>query len=170
MFTFLKKKTDPQESFDAVFEREKQQKNETVKRLIQDFPWLWAIKRYMHRDHADTVKVNQDMNDLKMLLAQPSLTKGFSLWGITTQFSEVFNMEAAKLEGVENIMWAQAIMEQTYYHHSILHLVKVSSSPERKQQITIFRQPGKSSLNELVKHVAELHGISPKWQIPKVMD
>ena len=166
----IEPKAFPEESFDVVYKREQQQKNETAQRLVQDFPWLWAINNHRSRSDADYIKVNQDMTDLKMVLAVPSKKASFSMWAITSEICNVFNMQATCLSPLDDKTWAEAVMEQTNKFHDILYLVKVDHLSKFQERTTIFRHPGKTPLNHLVENVVQLQGGSAYWKIPIGMD
>lgn len=165
MFKFFKRdEANPSKDFDDW----KQQKNAVAKGLLRDFPWLWAIKNYHSWDDGEYTKVNQDMTDLKSVLVQPSDKTRFSIWAITSQICDVFNISAMCLNNSEGNMWAEVTMQQTELLSDILYLVVVDplwGENNSTRRITIFRNPEKKRLNELVEHICLLHGSNARWLI-----
>lgn len=163
MFTLFEKKVSRQKASGSVFMRE-QQRSETAKRLVQDFPWLWAISSHHSGDAADYIKISQEMADLKTVLALPSKKTSFSIWVITSHSCQVFNMSARCLNPLEDKMWAEAVMQEIFNYSSILYFAKVDPSLHYKR-ITIFRHPRKIPLNGLVEDVVQLHDSRAQWQV-----
>jgi hypothetical protein len=166
MFKFFAK-TDVGNDSNQDFKNWQQQKNTVAKRLLQDFPWLWAIKNYHSWDDGEYTKVNQDMTDLKSVLVQPSDKTRFTFWTITSQACEVFNIRATALSCSEGNTWGEVTMRQTELLSNILYLVIVDPlwGEQHPRRITIFRNPEKTQLNELVEQVCQLHGSNARWHI-----
>jgi hypothetical protein len=169
MFKFFNKvKKEVVGSADKDFHDWKQQKNAVAKGLLEDFPWLWAIKNHHSWDDGEYTKVNQNMEDLKSVLVQTSDKTRFSVWAITSQACGVFNIKATCFNRSEGNMWAEVIMQQTEILSNILYLVVVDplwGEDHPTRRITIFRHPEKKRLNELVEHVCQLHGSDARWLI-----
>jgi hypothetical protein len=166
MFAFFKKPFEPQKSqnqgdYVGDFDKWIQRKNAVIKRLLEDFPWLWAVNNHYNRDDGDRIKVNQDMSDLKLVLSQNSDKTGFLLWSVASHFCDSFNVLVKCHERQEGKIWSEAITQQSYGHRNILYLVSVDWGSSG-HGITIFRHPEKQCLDEVIQQVCDLHGVNAR--------
>lgn len=141
------------------------QENAAINRLLQDFPWLWAVRSSYSSFDSKNIKVSQDMRDLKTALEQSSDKTKFSLWKITSEPSEYFNMQANEVARSEGKRWSEVVMQQTSSCLGILYLVTVDPEECHPRRITIFRSPDKGWLNDLVGQVCQLLGSDARWII-----
>ncbi len=137
----------------------KMQKNTVIASLLRDFPWLWAMQDCITGHDSEHIKVNQDLNDLKIVLAQQETQ--FALWTVTTVPSNIFNMRVTCLNRSSKETWGEAVMRQTELSANLLYLVRTDSD----HRITIFRNPTKEELNGVVEQFCQLCGRNAKWHM-----
>lgn len=120
-------------------------KKGVFKRLMKDFPWLWAICSDWYPPSTDIKVEFADQEKLKLIFTQ---RVGSRLWVKTTSGSGRLE-RVIKVRVPEGYNLAQAIKEAVPCGY-VIDFIVIESPWVGKKNITIFRPPKTSSFNEFV--------------------
>lgn len=136
-------------------------KNRAVPEILRDFPRLWRILDYWSGDQAEKVKVSQDMSYLRLALSQRSCSTRFEFWAFAKARCDLIAWRVIKIEREDGRSWAEAIRGQISITLPVIeNLVWVDwqYAGDVAPVITIFRDPGKRGLNEVIQEVLSITG------------
>jgi hypothetical protein len=141
-------------------ERYWNEKDEALRVILRDFPELWAVHPYWSAAVSSDVRVSQDMGDLKLALAQQSMTTRFVFWYFSSTGTGLGGGLMQKVDRGEGQTWAEVIWKMIRQNQRIFYLFLVGA-PDKDyaaEEIVIFRNPTKEGLDVVVGLMVQLLG------------